>query len=70
MDLSKCVMNSIPGEGMSHTKTCGEEHRVAGGKARVLGRGQVMEGLVIYLMHLEPHPAVQKKSWTPVEKYW
>lgn len=43
MELSKCVMNNIPGEGMSHSKVWGEKHRVAGGKTGVLGKDQVMD---------------------------
>lgn len=69
VESSKYVMTSTPGKGVSHTKARGEEHSVVRGKAGVLLRGQVMDGLVIHLMEMEPYPAVRGKPWCLVEKY-
>lgn len=61
VETSKYVLTSTPGKGASHTKVRGEEHSVVRGKAAVLVRDQVMEGLVIHLMEMEPYPAVRGK---------
>lgn len=71
MELSKCVMNSTPGKGMSHAKVWGQEHKVAGGKTRVLGRDQVMNRECSNPPdRVGPSSRSQWETITLVEKYW